>query len=151
MKKGIFTIFIGISILLFSCEKNNLDLEGNWIKLKQYDDSLDSEGLIIETDTIIINLGNEFLLKIFSQYQPECELIISERINDSSLNNITDFPEGAKLVGYYEENGIERKINEIKVCFTAATFSIGDKITYTTEIKSSSEIKVFRKLTVEIK
>jgi len=151
MKKGIFTILIGISILLISCEKSNLDLEGNWIKLKQYEDSLDSEGLIIETDTINVHLGDEFLLKIFSQYQPECELMISERVNDSSPNNITDFPEGAQLVGYYEENGVERKINEINVCLTESTFSIGDKITYTTEIKSSSEIKVLRELTIEIR
>jgi hypothetical protein len=151
MKKGIFAIIIGISTLLISCKKNNLDLEGNWIKLKQYDSSLDSEGLNIETDTINVNLGDEFSIKIFSQYQPECELMISKRVNDSSLNNITDFPEEAKLVGYYEENGIERKINEIKICLSEPTIKTGDKIEYTFEIKSSSEIKVERRLTLKIK
>ncbi len=151
MKNRFFTIIIAFGTLLFSCEKNDLTLEGNWIKLKQYESPIDNEGLSIETDTLNVKLGNEFYIKIYSQYQPECELMIYERVNDSSPNNITDFPEGAKLVGYYEENETKRKINEIRVCLYESKFSSGDKITYTTEIKSSSEIKVLRKLTIEVK
>lgn len=151
MKKGIFAIIIGISTLLISCEKNSLDLEGNWIKLKQYEDSLDSEGLIIKSDTLHVNLGDEFLIKIFSQYQPECELIISERVNDSSPNNITDVPDGASLVGYYEENGIERKINEININLNETIFHSEDEITYSIEIRTSSEVKALRELTIKVK
>lgn len=151
MKKIFFIIIIALVTLLISCEKNNLDLEGNWIKLKQYESSIDSEGLSLEADTINVNLGDEFFMKIFSQYQPDYELIISEKVNENSLNNITDFPEGAKLVGYYEENGIERKTNEIRIYFSESTYRPGDRITFTAEIKSSSEIKVLRKLTIEVK
>jgi len=150
MKKGIFAIFIAISTLFISCEKNNIDLEGNWIKLKQYEGSLDSEGLVIDTDTLNVNLGDDFLIDIFSQYQSECELIILERVKDRSFINITDLPGGAKLVGYYEENGIERKINEINVNPNEGIFQSGDKITYTIEISTSSAIIVQRKLTIKI-
>ena len=143
-----------ISIILLStlasCESNKLDLNGNWIKIKYFTNSLDSEGKALETDTLITSVNDEFLLGIYTQIQPQFEASILKKNNDNELIDITDLPGDAKLTAYYEENGVQRKINTIQIRLNENTFNSGDEIMYLIRIESSSEM-IEKKLILKIK
>ncbi|MFC0876772.1 hypothetical protein ACE01N_09260 [Saccharicrinis sp. FJH2] len=140
-------IFIGI---FSSCESNKPELKDNWIQLKYFTNNLASEGKTLEADTLIASVNDEFLLSIYTQIQPRFELCILKNINNSEFIEITDLPGEATLTGYYEENGIRRKINTIQIRLNESIFNPEDEIIYLIRIESASEM-IEKNLIIKIK
>ncbi|MFB6320867.1 hypothetical protein [Saccharicrinis sp. FJH54] len=151
MKDKFALIISIIFIIIFnSCESNKPDLNGNWIKVKYFTNSQDSEGKTVETDTLIASVNDEFSLGIYTQIQPRFELFILKKINNKEFIDITDLPGDAKLTGYYEENGVQRKINTIQLRLNESIYNPEDEIMYLIRIESSSEM-IEKKLILKIK
>ena len=150
MKYLFFIMVLFLGLILVSCEKG-LDLSGNWIKIELYEDDQNYEGVVLKTDTLYRDFGDQIRLHIHSQSQPGYKLYISLRVNNEIPDDFVFFYNGPKLKGYYEENGVEREIYELKVYLTHTSLRSGGEIKVRSEIKSVSDVKVERELIVMIK
>lgn len=136
--------------MLGSCEKD-LDLTGNWIKIVLFENESDYEGSVLKSDTLNRNIGDMVKLHISSQSQPSYKFYISLRINNEFSDDVIFFTDGPSLIGYDEENGVEREIYRLKIFLTHISLNKGDEIKVISVIKSASDVKVERELIIKIK
>lgn len=150
MKNILFFKILMILLITFaSCESERLDLKENWIKVKYFTNSLESDGKAVDTDTVRTSINDEFLLRIYTQIQPKFKLSILINTFAKEFIDITDLPGYATLSGYFEEDGVQRKINTIEVSLDENFFNYGDEIIYLIRIESSSEM-IEKKLVIKI-
>lgn len=150
MIKRIGCIISILIYILISCESDKLNLDENWIKIKYYTNSLDSERKIIAADTLNVAINDEFILGIYTQSQPGIKSRIFNKTDDDKFTDVTDLPGEATFRGYFEEDGVQRKINEIQLSFNENIFNSGDEVEFLIKVESSSEM-IEKNLIIKVK
>ena len=137
-----------VLVMFPSCNNNSsFDLSESWIEYYKYDDDLDEKGELINQDSIVVSVNDNFIIRIKTQSNDCSFPLILKQTNGSEFVDITNIPGEASLESNYKEGNGYRQINKIYIEPNESVFSKGQSILYKTIIGSingdiENEIKI---------
>ena len=132
-------ILASIGIIFNSCEDtNSLDFENSWIKFHRYENDLDASETVLSEDTIIVSLGDNFIIRVKTQSNDGSEPRIYKQLDNNEIEIITNIPGEATMESNFREENGYRQINKIYLSVSEVQYSTGQVIKYEVKIGSKT-------------